>query len=986
MVDPAHPARDVVVCPQCNHANASASEQCERCATPLPFDQTLTSDEGWSSSIDEASNHTRDRLAKDLTPGSMLGARYDILRVLGQGGMGTVYEARDRELDRIVALKVIRGDLTRSLEIFKRFKQELILARQITHRNVIRIFDLGQADGIRFITMEYIEGEDLQRILKRKKKLEPSEAAGIMAQVCRALEAAHGEGVIHRDLKPQNIMLDKNGRAYVMDFGVARSTLISGMTNTGAVVGTPDYMSPEQAKGLPLDARSDLFAVGIIFYETLCGDTPFQADTTMGKLWKRTSEPARPLREVDGDIPQELGEIVRRCLEIDPEKRFANASELLRQIEVWQGARSKPIPTTEPYVRYAKIAGLVLAALVATGLALTLRSHKAVSAHAPVNLLIADFDNKTGDAVFDETLEPMLSVALEGSPFISSYSRGQAKKIASRLQPNAVRMDASVAQLVAVREGVNVVVSGSIAQEGNGYRVSVATLDPTSGQRVAKDEQVYAPSKQAVLAATGNIADRIRKGLGDTTSEASGRSAAETYTAASLQAAHAYAVGQDLQQAGKWTEAIKAFREAIDLDPEMGRAYAGVAVMYANLGKRQDAEKNYQLAMTHIDRMTDREKYRTRSGYYLLMRNQTKAIDELTALVQRYPADTAGRANLALAYFFQRDMRGAVEEQQRALAITPHSVMQRSNLSLYALYAGDFQTATIHANQVLQENPTFETGLRTLALANLADGHIEEAKRDYSKLESMSSRGASMAITGLADVALYEGRLSDAAGLLNKAIASDTAIQDSESAANDQATLALTQVALNRLTDAALNAAKAAADSKDEGVLYRAAQAYLALGQESRALQLIAPLTTRLENEPQVYAKLIYGEAQLKKGNAREALKIFQEAQKLSDTWLGRMDLGRAYLDLGAFTEASSEFDVCLSRRGEATSVFLDDSPTYHLLPTVYYYQGRAREGLGSPGALESYKLFLAIKDKASQDPLVAEANKRLAAAGARTK
>src|SRR5438045_1197191 len=214
MVDPAHPARDVVVCPQCNHANASASEQCENCATPLPLDQTLTSGAGWSSSLDEANIQASDGPAKELVPGSMLGARYEILRVLGQGGMGTVYQARDRELDRTVALKIIRGDLTRRPEIFRRFKQELILARQITHRNVIRIFDLGQADGIRFITMEYIEGEDLQRTLKRKKKLEPREAAEIIAQVCRALEAAHGEGVIHRDLKPQNIMLDKNGRAY----------------------------------------------------------------------------------------------------------------------------------------------------------------------------------------------------------------------------------------------------------------------------------------------------------------------------------------------------------------------------------------------------------------------------------------------------------------------------------------------------------------------------------------------------------------------------------------------------------------------------------------------------------------------------------------------------------------------------------------------------------------------------------------------------
>ena len=169
------------------------------------------------------------------------------------------------------------------------------------------------------------------------------------------------------------------------------------------------------------------------------------------------------------------------------------------------------------------------------------------------------------------------------------------------------------------------------------------------------------------------------------------------------------------------------------------------------------------------------------------------------------------------------------------------------------------------------------------------------------------------------------------------------------------------------------------AGSKDSGVVYRAAQIYIAAGQESEALHAVAPLSQHLENEPQIYAKLIAGEAQLKRGNAHDALSAFQEAQKLADTWLGHYDMGLAYLAASAFPEASSEFDVCLKRRGEATSVFLDDVPSYHLLPAVYYYQGRAREGLHSEGAAESYKTFLALKEKGAGDPLVADATKRLA-------
>jgi tetratricopeptide (TPR) repeat protein/predicted Ser/Thr protein kinase len=918
-----------------------------------------------------------------LDPGTVLANRYEITRLLGQGGMGAVYQATDRELERQVALKVIRADMAANLEILRRFKQELLLARQITHKNVIRIFDLGQSEGIRFLTMEYIEGEDLQSVLRRKKKLEPAEAANIMSQVCRALEAAHAEGVIHRDLKPQNIMMDKSGRAYVMDFGIARSMLSSGMTQTGALIGTPDYMSPEQAKGLPLDARSDLFSLGIIFYELLSGQTPFDADTTMGKLWKRTNEQARPLGELDKTIPTALTDIVRKCLEIDPQKRFASATELLQHIEIWQGpgAGTRIIVQQQASLpAYAKWGGAAFVVLIiVAGIAFRTKIHPPPSAaHAPLSLLIADFDNKTGDTVFDGTLEPMLGIALEGAPFISSYNRGQAKKVAARLQPGATHMDAALSQLVAVREGVNVVVSGSITQEGNGYKVYVSTLDSATGKSILK-EQRDASSKQDVLAAAGKLAEGIRKELGDTTPESAQQSAAETFTASSLEAAHAYAMGQDFQQAGKWAEAIKAYGQAIELDPNLGRAYAGTAAMYHNLGKRQDAEKYYGLALSHIDRMTDREKYRTRGGYYLFARNQPKAIEELSALVSQFPADNVGYGNLALAYFYDRNMSKALEEQKRALELTPHSVLQRINFAMYALYAGDFDTAAKEAQAILSENSKFDQALRTYALAELGRGHDEEAKQNYIKLQGVSNYGASMAATGLADLALYEGRLSDAAGILEQAIAGDLTAKDAESVSDRTATLALTQITLGKTQEAVSSATKASARSKDPSVLYRAAQVYIVAGQEAKALQLVAPLSQRLESEPQIYAKLIAGEAQLKKGNARDALNTFQEAQKLADTWLGHFDMGRAYLDAGAFTEASSEFDVCLKRRGEATSVFLDDVPSYHLLPAVYYYHGRAREGLKSPGAAESYKTFLSIKEKGAGDPLIADAQRRIA-------
>src|SRR5450631_2331330 len=272
-----------------------------------------------------------------LGPGTMLGGRYRILRILGQGGMGAVYQARDQELDRIIALKVIRPELASNPSILARFKQELILSRNVTHKNVVRIFDLGEAEGTKFITMEYVEGEDLRAILRRKGKFHSKEAVAVIQQICRALEAAHSEGVIHRDLKPQNVMRDPQGRVVVMDFGLARSLEAPGMTQTGALVGTLEYMSPEQAMGAELDPRSDLFALGLIFFELLTGKAPYKADTAIASLMKRTQERAVQVSDIDASLPKSLSVVVARCLERDPKLRYRNAQELLQQLDAWKG-------------------------------------------------------------------------------------------------------------------------------------------------------------------------------------------------------------------------------------------------------------------------------------------------------------------------------------------------------------------------------------------------------------------------------------------------------------------------------------------------------------------------------------------------------------------------------------------------------------------------------------------------------------------------
>jgi serine/threonine protein kinase/tetratricopeptide (TPR) repeat protein len=282
---------------------------------------------GWSVPLQQRSSAPSPNDPVEV--GQVLGERYEILKRLGEGGMGAVYKARDHELDRLVALKVIRPELAGHPDILRRFKQELILARQVTHKNVVRIFDLGSADGRKFITMDYIEGRDLKSILVERGKLPPAEVVPIFQQICRGLEAAHVEGVVHRDLKPQNVMVDEAGRVWLMDFGLARSMELAGLTRTGVLMGTPDYMSPEQARAEKVDARSDLFSLGIIVYEMLIGELPFQADTLMAKLLQRVQQNATPVTQIDPSIPAALGAVVSKCLERDVAKRYQTIREIL---------------------------------------------------------------------------------------------------------------------------------------------------------------------------------------------------------------------------------------------------------------------------------------------------------------------------------------------------------------------------------------------------------------------------------------------------------------------------------------------------------------------------------------------------------------------------------------------------------------------------------------------------------------------------------
>ena len=603
--------------------------------------------------------------------GTLLGERYELLDLLGEGGMGAVYKARDRELEREVALKVIRPEMADHPEVLQRFKQELILARQVTDRNVIRIFDIGEAGKTKFITMEYLEGENLHQILNKRGKLEIVEAVAIMEQVACGLAAAHREGIIHRDLKPGNIMLEKSGRVVVMDFGLARTFSGDGMTRAGAMLGTIEYMSPEQAQGMELKASSDIFTFGLILYELLAGVTPFHAESAIASLLKRTQQRAIPLADVDKLIPGNLSNIVAKCLEKDPANRYQNAEELDADLRAWQGrsggtkvsassARLRMIRLKEmPWPRLAVTGVLIVA--VAAGIAWFVnrrqQAAKSVS-HGPVSVLVGDFANHTGDPLLDNTLEPMLGEALEGASFVNLYSRGDARKLAGKLPHPTDKLDEQSARLVAMDQGVNAVITGEIDLRGDEYDISATALDAVNGKVLAKSEVTVA-NKQDILNSLPKLAVPIRKALGDSTpasvqfEEVSGG-----FRAASLEAVHQESLGIDDTFAGKFQEAFDSFQKAAQLDPKFARAYTGMAAMARNLGKPEDAVKYMKLAMEHVDNMTERDQYRNRGLYYRITGDWQDCVQQYTDLVKRYPADRVGQNNLAECYLQLRKAPG----------------------------------------------------------------------------------------------------------------------------------------------------------------------------------------------------------------------------------------------------------------------------------------------------------------------------------------
>lgn len=931
--------------------------------------------------------------ASRLQPGSGFGPRYRILHRLGEGGMGIVYQAWDEELGIPVALKLIRpetlADPEAARQMERRFKRELVLARQVTHKHVVRIHDLGEFGGVKYFTMPFIEGHNLATVVAREGKLPVARALRIARQVAAGLAAAHELGIVHRDLKPENVMLDADDSAVIMDFGLARTSDGHHLTMTGGVVGTLPYMAPEQARGEPVDQRADIYAWGLMLYDMLAGRRRSgKHRDPMSEMFARMQQAPVALRTLEAHVPDALEAIIARCVEPDPAHRFATINELIKALDGLDAegfpisvATTPAVPAAPTRSRRGLWLGagvaVLLAAIVAGWWAFALRPDAGIVAdREPVSVLIADFQNATGDPVFDGSLEQALSLGIEGASFITAFPRRDAERAAQQIRPNAP-LNEETARLVCQQQGIHTLLVGSIVPAGSGYTVSVRVIDPVPGTELAHTSE-SASNKGDVLDAIGDLSAKVRSALGDATPQSAMVAATETFTTTSLEAARDYAEAQGLANANRDEEAITVYQRAIQKDPKLGRAYAGWAQSAFKLGRKDEAEAQYQKALSLVDRMTDREKLRTLGTYYLnIAGNYDTAIENYRELVGKYPADGAGHNNLALAYFNQLKFNEALEQGKHVLDIYPQSPLYRYNYALYAMYAGDFTTAGTEARTALKGNPNLPKAHLAIAMAALAGGNVEEARGEYERGKGAGPRGISLASIGLADLAMHQGRFDEAVTLLEAGIVADEQAKNPAGAAAKAIALAEAQQARGNGAGAAQAIDRALALGNDPSILVPAGRLLLASGRVSQTNQMANQLNATLATRTRAYARVVQAMALLNGGRAREAVDVLQEAQKLADLWLVRFFRGVAYVEAGAYALALSDLEACDKRRGEATAVFLDDVPTYRYMVPLSYWLGRAHEGLGArEAAVRHYSAYLALRSPAT-DPLAKDAARR---------
>jgi serine/threonine protein kinase/tetratricopeptide (TPR) repeat protein len=870
-------------------------------------------------------------------------SHYEVIEKLGEGGMGVVYKARDSHLKRFVALKVLPPEKVADPERKHRFVQEARSASALNHPNIVTVYDIDQSDGIDFIAMEYVEGKTLDELIGRKG-LKLSEALKYAVQIADALAKAHAAGIVHRDLKPGNVMVTAEGRVKVLDFGLAKLTeaapesqdsttqLEHPATESGMIVGTVAYMSPEQAEGKKVDARSDIFSFGSLLYEMLTGRRPFRRDSPALTLAAILHLEPPPL---PSGIPSELERIIARCLRKDPARRFQTMADLKVTLEELKedsdsgklaGVPAPARPRNHRFLRPTLAAAAVL--VLAAGSVFLWQRMQAKPLTDKDVLVLADFTNTTGDGVFDDTLKQGLSVQLEQSPFLKLVSERRVNETLKLMgRPAGDRLTPEVTREVCQRTNSKAMLAGSIAGLGSQYVIGLKAVDCNTGDVLA-EAQEQAAGKEAVLKALDAAAVRLRTKLGESLSSVQKYATPlEEATTPSLEALKAYSLGVKTSYAKESTAALPFYKRAVDLDPNFASAYEAIGAVYFDLNEGGRGAEYIRKAYALREKVSERERFGIEGEYYQCVTGELeKAVQTAELWQQTYPRDDLAYMQLGFVCSALGNWEKALEVFREALRLDPSNVTNYLNLGIAYTTFNRLDEAEAVYKQAEERKLESEFLLQSRYwLAFLKGDAAQMAQLASAAMGKPGSEDLLLATQ--ADTEGWYGKLKNAHELTGRAMDSAQHHDAKEAAAAYQAAAALREVEAGNREQARAEAHAAVKLAPNRDVRAIAALALARAGDTAGAEKLAAELDKTFPLDTLVlryWLPTIRAGVALERQDPNRAIELLKVASTIELSEPSQFTVflcpvyvrGEAYLMLHDGNRAAAEFRKFIDRRG----------------------------------------------------------------------